>query len=182
LENTPHFTQSSCYNPTQALGLFPSPSMEESRYPQGGPAAPAKTPSPEPNSKQDPAPPAYTHDKFGVAFTMQELAELKAGKRVERGEFVYFYPTLADDDAWAPLTRASDHIAGVTYQKIGGDKWAARIAEGNRKREAREKAAKDAAMAAVGDEGGATGATDEQVVTDKGSVTDKGDVTDKDGS
>ena len=182
MENTPHFTQESRYNPTQALGLFPSPAMEETRYPRGGPAAPAKTPSPEPKSEQEPATVAFTHDKFGVAFTTQELDELKAGKRVTRGDFVYFYPTLAGDDPFAPLIRAGDHIAGKTYQKIGGDTWAARIAEGNRKREAREKAAKEAALAAMGDEGGATGKTDEQVVTDKGSVNDKGDVADKEGS
>ena len=95
--------------------------MEEGTYPQGGPVAPTKTPSPEPKSEREPAPAAFTHDKFGVAFTTQELAELKAGKRVERGDFVYFCPTIADDDTWAALRQPGDHIAGVTYQKIRGD-------------------------------------------------------------
>ena len=63
------------------------------------------------------------------------------------------------------LSKSSDQIVGITYQKRGSDKWAAAIAGGTRKKAARE--------AAIGDKGGASdkvGASDKEGGSNKGSV------------
>jgi hypothetical protein len=76
--------------------------VEACPFPQGGPVAPTKTPSPEPKSEREPD----TNPESGVTLTSQELAGVKVGKKNERGDMVYFQPCFIDSDAWAALRNA----------------------------------------------------------------------------
>lgn len=90
---------------------------------------------------------------------------MKEGKRIERGDLVYFKPKIASPDPWAGLIGPNDHIAGITYQIKGGDKWAASIEIGKKVKAATEAKAAEETKAGLVDEG-TTG--------DKGGAGDKG--------